>query len=232
MNEYKCKIYQSQNDLKLQITMKKNLFLIIGLLGGLSALLSSCAKNALHNLTAEESRIYITNRDSTANFGAFKTFSIVDSVAVISNNQQKHELTADDANLLALIKAQMKGRGYVLVNKDAQPDLGINVSRISNSYLNVVQYPYDWWTYPGYWDPTYWGYGGYDYYFPPTYGYYQTREDILTIDMIDLKNAKEDQKLQGVWNATLKGEQVLNGSNYPQEIKAVFDQSPYLKSAN
>lgn len=215
---------------KLSYTMKKLSYLFTGALAALVFLLSSCGKSALNNLNAEESRIYITNRDSTADFGSFKTFSIVDSVAVIANQQQQHELTADDANLLQLIKTQMEDRGYVLVDKDQHPDLGINVTRVSNSYLNVVQYPYDWWNSPGYWDPTYWGYGGYDYYFPPVYGYYQTREDILTIDLIDLKNAKTDQKLQGVWNATLRGEQVLNGNNYPSEIKAVFDQSPYLSS--
>lgn len=217
--------------MKLFKIMKNSSGLFIGLLTALAACMSSCGKNALNNLTPEESRIYITNRDSTANFSSFKTFSIVDSVAVIDNQQQQRELSADDANLLQLIKTAMKNRGYVLVNKDEHPDLGINVTRISNNYLNVVQYPYDWWDSPGYWDPTYWGYGGYDYYFPPVYGYYQTREDILTIDMIDLKNAKTDQKLNGIWNATLKGEQVLNGNNYPDEIKAVFDQSPYLQSA-
>lgn len=212
--------------------MKTKSYLIIGMLTALVAVMASCGKNALNNLTPEESRIYITNRDSTANFGAFKTFSIVDSVAVISNQQQQHELTPDDQTLLQLITKQMEDRGYVLVSKDQNPDLGINVSRISNSYLNVVQYPYDWWTYPGYWDPTYWGYGGYSYYFPPMYGYYQTREDLLTIDLLDLKNAAKDQKLQGIWNATLRGEQVLDGSNYPEEIQAVFAQSPYLKSAD
>jgi hypothetical protein len=61
------------------------------------------------------------------------------------------------------------------------------------------------------------------------FGYYQTREDILTIDIIDLKDAQKDQQLTGVWNATLKGEGVLNSDNYPSEVKAVFDQSPYLK---
>lgn len=212
--------------------MKKKSFLFLGIVAAASALMVGCGKNALNNLTPEESRIYITNRDSSANFPAFKTFSIVDSVAVLSNQQQGQELTTDDAALLQLIKTQMENRGYVLVDKGQQPDLGINVTRISNSYLNVVQYPYDWWTYPGYWDPTYWGYGGYGYYFPPAYGYYQTREDVLTIDMIDLKNAAKDQKLQGIWNATLRGEQVLSGANYPEEIKAVFDQSPYLKSGS
>lgn len=197
-------------------------------------LLSSCGKNALNNLSNEESRIYITNRDSTANFKSYKTFSIVDSVAVIQNNQMAGmELTSGDAQLLQLITNQMEQRGYVLVNKDQNPDLGINVTYIANTYTNVVQYPsypYDWWDAPGYFDPGYWGYGGYGYYFPPTFGLYQTNENYMTIDLIDLKNAGQDKRLDAVWNATLKGEQVLNPNNYPSEVQAIFAQSPYLQS--
>lgn len=191
----------------------------------------SCGKDALNNLSAEESRIYITNRDSTADFSSYRTFSIVDSVAVIQNNQRQFQRTSADAALLQLITEQMQDRGYTKVSRSDDPDLGINVTRVSNAYLNIVQYPYDWWNSPAYWDADYWGYPGYSYYFPPMFGYYQTREDILTIDMIDLKDAQKDQQLTGVWNATLKGQGVLNSDNYPSEIKAVFDQSPYLKGS-
>lgn len=210
--------------------MKKLMHIGFGSLSALLILFSSCRKDPLHNLTQEESRIYITNRDSSANFSAFKTFSIVDSVAVIENNTQKKDLKQGDALLLKLITDQMESRGYVLVNKDQNPDLGINVTRTSNAYLNVVQYPYDWWTYPGYWDTSYWGYSGYNYYFPPTFGYYRSQEDLMAIDLIDLKHAKKDQKLQGIWNATLKGTGVLNVDNYDEEVKAVFKQSPYLQT--
>ena len=39
---------------------------------------SSCSKDPLKNLSEEESRIYITNRDSTADFALYKTYSIAD----------------------------------------------------------------------------------------------------------------------------------------------------------
>lgn len=213
------------------VMKKRTLFAPLAILSAGLLLVAGCAKNALNHLTTEESRIYITNRDSTAAFNAYKTYSIVDSVAVIQNNQQyTKELTPGDAQLLQNIKDQMAARGYMLVDSKSDPDLGINVSLISNAYLNVVQYPYDWWNTPGYWDPGYWGYGGYSYYFPPAFGYYQTREDIMTIDIIDLKNAGQEEQLTGIWNATLRGEQVLNPDNYASEVKAVFDQSPYLKT--
>lgn len=212
---------------------KRTCFAALTALSAGLLLMTGCAKNALNHLTAEESRIYITSRDSTADFTAYKTYSIVDSVAVIQNDQQyDKELTAGDQQLLQLIKTQMTARGYQLVDAKDEPDLGINVTFISNSYVNVVQYPYDWWDMPGYWDGGYWGYGGYGYYFPPSFGYYQTREDLMTIDLIDLKHATQDQQLKGIWNATLRGEQVLDPASYPTEIQAIFDQSPYLKASN
>ncbi len=216
--------------------MKKLTLFITGcLFTGL--MLSGCAKDPLNHMTQEESRIYITNKDSTADFASFHTFSIVDSVAVINNSGEGKELTEGDAHLLQLIKEQMKSRGYILVDTNEDPDLGINVTRISHTYLNVVSNPYDYWGYPGYWNSGFWGYPGYDYYFPPAFGYYpqpflyyNTQSDVMVIDLIDLKNATKDNQLEGIWNASLKGEGVLNPQNYQSEIQAIFDQSPYLKS--
>ena len=48
---------------------------------------AGCSKEPLNHLTAEETRIYVTNYDSVANFSAYKTYSIADSVAVIDNGQ-------------------------------------------------------------------------------------------------------------------------------------------------
>ncbi len=41
-----------------------------------TVLFTSCSKDPLANLTESESRIYITDHDSTANFSSFNTYSI------------------------------------------------------------------------------------------------------------------------------------------------------------
>src|SRR5258705_3258834 len=104
-------------------------------------MLGSCTKDPVNNLNAEESRIYITNHDSTANLASFKTFSISDSVAVISNNhlQEKTHDSFDSLLIAAFVNA-MTQRGYTLVTKDQSPDLGINVSNIINTYTGYVDY--------------------------------------------------------------------------------------------
>jgi hypothetical protein len=53
----------------------------------LSLFLTQCTKEPVNNLTAEESRIYVTNYDTAAVFSSYATFRIADSVANIENNR-------------------------------------------------------------------------------------------------------------------------------------------------
>lgn len=197
-----------------------------------AALLGGCSKDPLKNMTNEESRIYITNYDSSAHFGDFRTYSISDSVAVINNGTlQKRTLTETDAAFIQAVKDNMQERGYQLVGKNEQPDLGINISTIFNNQTGVISYPSYWGYYNSYWDPYYWGYGGYDYYFPyVSYAVYQIREGALSIDMVDLKDIGKDGKIEGLWNGLIRGEGIFNASGAAAQVKALFDQSPYLRN--
>lgn len=103
---------------------------------------SSCCKEPLKNVTAEEARIYITNYDSATDFKNFKTFSIVDSVTLIRNNSlQSKAVSSYDVKVLTAVKSAMQQKGFTLVQKNAQPDLGINVSRITNTFTGSDQLP-------------------------------------------------------------------------------------------
>ncbi len=195
------------------------------------AALSSCTKDPLKNMTEDESRIYITNHDSTANFNSYKTYSIVDSVSLVDNNRLAgKEATSWDMQVIGAIQNAMNERGFVKVDRSQNPDLGINVSRVYNTTTNVVNLTDYWDYYGGYYDPYYWGYGGYDYYFPPAYGVYQTTEAALSIDMLDLKDASGSQTIKGVWNGLIRGEGIFKSSNVDSQVQTLFDQSPYLKT--
>lgn len=196
------------------------------------AMLSSCTKDPLKNMSEDESRIYITNHDSTANFNSYKTYSIVDSVSLIDNTRfAGREATSWDVQVISAIQSAMNARGFVKVDRTQNPDLGINVSRVYNTTTNVVDLSNYWDYYGGYYDPYYWGYGGYDYYFPPAYGVYQTTEAALSIDILDLKDAaSNNQTIKGVWNGLIRGEGIFNSGNVQTQIQTLFDQSPYLKT--
>ncbi|MDF2187626.1 DUF4136 domain-containing protein [Paraflavitalea sp. CAU 1676] len=208
----------------------KNILLTISAVATLG-LLGSCTKEPLNNLTEDESRIYISNYDSTAQFSSYKTFSIVDSVAVISNNRLEGKAVSDfDVAVIAALKSRLQQQGYTLVGKDQDPDLGINVSRIYNTYTGIVSYPDYWGSYYGYYDPFYWGYPGYGYGFPSYYGTYSIKEGALSIDALDLKDAGADKKINGIWMGLVRGSGVFRTANVPTHISRLFDQSAYFKA--
>src|SRR5687768_17198790 len=144
------------------------------ILGLLSLGWLSCTKEPLKNMSDEDSRIYITNHDNTVAFNQFQTFSISDSVAVISNNQlEGRSATEADRAFIEAVKANLIQRGFVQVARDQQPDLGVTVSRIYNTYTGLMEYQDYYGGYNDYYDPFYWGYPGYSYYAPTYYGVYQ-----------------------------------------------------------
>lgn len=214
--------------------MIKRDFLALGSLVFMAAFLGSCTKNPIDHLTANEARIYVTNYDSSARFNTYKTFSIADSVAVINNDRLQAKLqTSYDAQVIGAIKTAMQQRGYTLVSKTAQPDLGINISRISNTYTGVISYPNYWSSYGSFYDPFYWGYGGYGYYAPYSYGLYQINDAGLSVDMLDLKNATANgNKIKTVWSALARGTGVFSEANVAATVEAFFGQSPYLNTSN
>ncbi|NSL90630.1 DUF4136 domain-containing protein [Chitinophaga solisilvae] len=210
--------------------MKRTLYLL-GTVAALMAItFSSCRKDPLKDMTEEESRIYITNHDSQANFTSYNTFSIVDSVAVFAGGSDaaKKALTTYDKQLISAVTTQLQQRGYTLVSKSAKPDLAVNLTRIDNSYTNISWNP-GWWGGAGYWDPGYWGFpgGGWGWYWPSYYTVYQVRDKQTAIDVFDLKNPKGD-KFTAVWNALWRGSGVWDTGNVNSMVQASFDQSAYL----
>ena len=112
---------------------------------------SSCKKDPLKNMSEDESRIYITNHDSSVNFNSYKTYSIADSVTLIDNNRVAgREATSWDQQVIGAVQNAMNARGFVKVARNQNPDLGINVSRVYNTTTHVVDL-----------SDYYGGYGGY-----------------------------------------------------------------------
>jgi hypothetical protein len=190
----------------------------------------SCQKDHTDDLSLEESAVFITNRDSTVNFSSYTTFSIPDSVAVISNNQLvNRQRTAFDQQLINAVARNLKARGYTQVGVNNDPDLGVTVSRIYNNFNRVVNYGDYWGYYDNYWDPYYWGYPGYSYYYPSFFGVYTITEGAIEIDMFDLKNAEANNKqLKYVWNGMIRGSGTFNNVMVDSSVTALFTQSPYI----
>lgn len=189
--------------------------------------MSSCKKDPIKNLEGDEGQIYITNHADSVNFSSFRTFSVADSVAVIENNRYLgKELSTSDAAYIQAVKDQLTQRGYTLVSNNQNPDLGITVSQVYNTSTGVIDYG----SYYGGYDPYYWGYGGYGYYYPSYYGTYSITEGAMSIDVFDLKDAKESNKISAIWSGLLRGSGVFSVSAANTGVKALFDQSSYFKA--
>lgn len=193
-------------------------------------MLAGCTKDPVSKLNAEETRIYLTQHDSAASFNSFKTFSISDSVAIISNNQL-YQKTRDgfDSTLINAFANAMIQRGYTRVSNSQNPDLGINVNNIINTYTGYVDYGSYYNSYYGYVDPYYWGYPGYSYY-GAYIGTYQVNEGVISIDIFDLKNATANKEIKSVWNGVVRGEGIFESSSINASVQALFDQSTYIKA--
>jgi len=209
--------------------MKSKNVMWLGILA-MAVAFTSCSKDPLSNLTADESRIYITDHDSTKNFGNFHTFSISDSVAVLNNGEASKQLNESDLAFINAVKSEMQNAGYTLVSKGASPDLAVNVTRIYNTSTGVVSYSnyYDY--YGSYWDPYDYGYGGYGYYSPYSYATYSVKEGALSIDVLDLKDAPATSKIEVVWTGLIRGSGIFNTGTAASQVNMLFNQSPYLKS--
>lgn len=206
--------------------MNYRFFLIAGLL---LSVLSGCVKEPLRNLNEEERRIYLTNRDSSVDFGSYTTYSIVDSVSVIDNGRIAGKQTTNwDLAVIDALVEQMNARGFQRVGRSENPDLGINVARIYNTYTGMMTYNDYWGGYGGYYDPYYWGYPGSSYYFPTYYGIYEVTEGAVSIDILDLKNTNQDNRIEGIWNGLIRGEGTFRTENASSIIASLFAQSPYL----
>lgn len=211
----------------------KNRLLLLGILAGSLLAMPGCKKDVANDLTNEETQIYITNYDSTAAFGSYRTYAIADSVAVIRDGRQSQkEKNATDDAYTASIDKYMQARGYTKVLRSQNPDIGITLNQLIYTSTTLVSYDDYYNGYGGYWDPGYWGYGGYGYGIPYSYGVYQSTEAMLSIDMLDLKNAAAKNRISVIWTGLIRGSGIYSSSLADTQVGALFNQSAYLKSSN
>jgi hypothetical protein len=192
----------------------------------------------------------ITYYDRTANFGEYKTFVMIDSVADLNSTQsgvpnETYRASQNSDYILGLIRGNMLSRGYTEVVNYNDADLVINagVVSVSNFVISGSYPPYYWgypgtgWGYPGDW----WGYPGYGYYYPwvPIAFVSEYEVGTLLIDMIDRKNyvpsPNPSNDLLIKWAGIIRGVTNLTGqadvrNRLRIDIDIAFDQSPYLKT--
>ena len=152
------------------MTVKTIHFLAIALL---AAAVSSCQKDPSTSALHREYLVY-TDRDRTADFAAFETFYLPDSILIIGNNKQtEYWKDADALEIVGTVAFELEAAGFLRISEKQNADLGVQLSYVEReTYFVGSNNPYWWWYYPYYWSPGYWGdWMGWFYPYRVYYGY-------------------------------------------------------------
>lgn len=179
--------------------------------------------------------LVFTNYDKGADFKAFSTYYIPDSILIIGDKEKAEYWKGDNAEeILNAYISNMNAKGYVQVSDRESADLGIQVSYIASTYyFTTYDSPYWWNYYPGYWASGYWGnWGGWYYPYSITYSY-STGSVLAEIVNLEAKQG-EKEKLPVIWNSYVSGLLSYSGKiSIPRTVSAInqaFAQSPYLQA--
>lgn len=184
------------------------------------------------DVAPEDEVITITLHDKNKNFADFKTFSINDTVSVITDGALEKKTGVNANQVISNIAKNMTSRGFTQVNSNQNPDIVVNLFAIK--ITNVSTY------YPGYW----YGYGGYypyypyypyyySYYYPWTYTYTYNTGGVF-VEFIDFKHRQPPPSnvLSVMWSAFINGyvDASVNPGDINKYIDQAFEQSPYIKT--
>lgn len=230
----------------------------LGIISILAFVTVSCFKPN-DSVYLDELDVTLTYYDKDYNFQKNVTFSVRDSVGLISNyltDQQEEDFykpggTSD--NIREYIKQQFLDQGYMYVGENDDPDFYVNLVVAFIDNTTIVSYP------PGWWWGYYPYYSYYYYYWYPWYSYpwyyevYQYKTGSLIMEQVDavsletyrqwaegktqeeIENAdpSEVPAVEISWQALINGvagsSADYNLDRAERGVQEAFDQSPYLK---
>lgn len=221
--DYVCTINQNP------MMMKKRAFPGMVALGSL--LLAGCYPDQPDYI--DEYDITYTNYSPSFDFKAANTYSLPDSVVIISGDLAEGEqpsmvdpLYGDQ--ILGRIRDNMNSLGWTEVENAVEADVVVLPSAIKTLNIDTYYYGGYWgWYYP------YYGYG-YGWYYP---GYYPTYTSYTTGSLLVQMNVPSDlsptESIPVVWiaifNGLLEGSDASINSRVVNGIDQAFEQSPYLQ---
>ena len=193
--------------------------------------LSSCYPD--YGMSTSDYDIVITRYDDEADFQAFNSYALPDSVFHLIPEDEDDEISrAYDKQIIANVVSNMNDLGYTRVPADSNGVTDQTVIVIINA-TNSTYYGYSY--YPG------WGYPGWGYY-PPYWGYYpgwatpyQYSTGSVIVEMYDGSRIDEEAETAPlIWMGGING--LTSGSSsasisarIDESIDQAFKQSPYLK---
>jgi hypothetical protein len=197
--------------------MKTKLLLMVILAGSL--VFSSCTKYPPESDRTLDALAVFTKYDTKADFSAYSTYAISDSIYYLSDSDSGTISNANTTAVVNQIVANMNARGYTRVDRTQSPDLAFNLV-VDSKTTTTIYYPDYWW---GYYPPYYYGgWYGYGYYYPYTPYVTSYTTGTLSIEMADFKFPLNN-KIYIRWSVIIRG--LVTSSHTIGEIKGSIDQA-------
>ena len=219
--------------------MKHSRLMIAAMVFSLAGLLTGCYPDKIDYM--DEYDLAGTMYDEDADFSAYLTFHVLDTVMHITEDREDDpNLNRDhDEYILGEIRQNMLDMGYTeLVNPDSlnMADLELLVQVMTTDFYTYYTYWYDYWGWYGGWNwynPGYPWYPSYPWY--PGGGYYNSYSTgTLIIEMLDTDMPVVEGARPGVvWMGLVDGLLTNNISSgrerLDKQLNQLFEQSPYLQ---
>jgi hypothetical protein len=222
--------------------LKRSLIVLAVLIAGLPVL-TACYSD--YGMSTSDYDVSMAFYNKEVDFGAFKTFSLPDSVQLTPYDPNDAEDAKDKADLnknygktiLDAIRSNMKNRGYTELTDTTggqSPDLAILPMVTTSTWTGYTGGYYPWYGYGWYYP--YYGYG----YYYPYYGYsYSYTTGSVIMQMLDVKAADPDTKtipapwfgaMNGLTSETTGETVSMVQKRITSGINRTFDLSPYLRA--
>lgn len=204
------------------------------LLSAAALLMTSACKNLPPFENLSSNFVVVTKYDTSVDFTTYKTFSIRDTITVITGDPRDSVwYDANAQSIIAEVVKNMKAAGYTEAPTHQTADLAVQLIGIRNTTIYAVPPGY-WWGYPGWAPPCYWGYcGGYGYWYPYWFTY-SVNTGSIVCEIADLKNANKLGKINILWDGIGSGQIGSSTSFIVNQclltVDQAFQQSPYLKA--
>ena len=169
----------------------------------------ACQKEPSTSSLHKDYLVY-TAHDTDADFAAFNTYYIPDSILLIgSADKTEYWKDANALEIVNTVVGRMNAAGYTRTDDKDAANLGLQLS-----YVQKVTY-----------------FVGYDYPYSVYYGY---TAGSLLVEMMNLEADQESgKKLPVIWDSFIGGlltsSEELNQQRTVDAVQQAFDQSPYLK---
>lgn len=184
-----------------------------------------------YGLSYSDYDVVATAYSPSANFGAYKTFFMPDTIPHLTDETSDLIGHTNDQQILNAIANSFEAVGYQRVDTTAaEPDFVVIVEAVASKTVVIYGGGY-WGWYP--WYPGWgWGWGGYYPGYPPISGGYSYSNGTILVNMIDPDIAGPDNNVASIWfgavNGLLGDTQAGVQKRLNSSINQLFNQSPYL----